>query len=271
MKKSLILLLILLFIVPVLFLGCSGDDGSTGAAGAPGAPGAPGPGVLANDTRAICHGVDRIADVIPLHAEGLAARLGARTATIDNVTFNPNNAVVNFSFTATPSGGAPVADNILLTPPGSNLAYARFTIARLGPGQFYPATGAREPDSWFFYGPRSHRNSTQLERTAPNTYRFTFLDNTVLDPAWAGYTHRVGIEIYDLGVQSVNPTFTFVPNRGIRREQGSVLAQPRDIVPRAPKDLPVRASWRTRPAPSVTVWIELPTSSRCTPKACRRT
>src|SRR4030067_1052609 len=61
-KRSLILLLIMSLVVPVLFLGCSGDDGSTGAAGAPGgpggpgAPGAPGPGVLANETCAIRHG-----------------------------------------------------------------------------------------------------------------------------------------------------------------------------------------------------------------------
>src|SRR3989304_6354037 len=32
-KRSLILLLILPLVMPVLFLGCSGDDGSTGAAG----------------------------------------------------------------------------------------------------------------------------------------------------------------------------------------------------------------------------------------------
>jgi OmcA/MtrC family decaheme c-type cytochrome len=211
----------------LLFAGCSGNDGATGAAGPSGTPGPPGTGGLAKETCAICHGVGRIADVIPMHAKGLPANQGTRTATITSVTFNPDNAVVTFTFTATPSGGAPVADNILLTPSGSDLAYARFTIARLVPGQVYPVPPNRDPDSWFFYGPRSHTKSNQLEGIAPNTYRFTFLDNTVLDPAWAGYTHRVGIEIYGLGVQSVNPTFDFVPNQGAGPY---IFAQTRDIV-----------------------------------------
>jgi OmcA/MtrC family decaheme c-type cytochrome len=162
-----------------------------------------------------------------MHAKGLPANLGTRTATITSVTFNPDNAVVIFTFTATPSGGVPVADNILLTPSGSDLAYAKFTIARLVPGQVYPVPPNRDPDLWFFYGPRSHTKSNQLEGIAPNIYRFTFVDNTVLDPAWAGYTHRVGIEIYGLGVQSVNPTFDFVPNQGAGPY---TFAQTRDIV-----------------------------------------
>jgi OmcA/MtrC family decaheme c-type cytochrome len=47
-------------------------------------------------------------------------------------------------------------------------------------------------------------------------YTFTFVDNVVLNLSEAGYTHRVGIEIYGIpnGPRSVNPTFDFVPDQG---------------------------------------------------------
>src|SRR3970282_492999 len=65
---------------------------------------APGPrrasrnGRSANETCAICHGVGRIADVIPMHAKGLPANQGTVTATITSVTFNLDNAVLTFTF-----------------------------------------------------------------------------------------------------------------------------------------------------------------------------
>jgi OmcA/MtrC family decaheme c-type cytochrome len=196
----------------LLFVGCSGNDGATGAAGPSGTPGPPGTGVLANETCVVCHGAGKIMDVAAAH--GVGAATGTVTATINSVTFNPDNAVVTFTFAATDSAGNPVRNDILLTTSGSNLAYARFTIARLVPGQVY-VTGNKDPDSWFFYGPRSHRYPNQLTFDGTQ-YTFTFVDNTALDPAWNNYTHRVGIEIYGLpsGLRSVNPTFDFVPNQG---------------------------------------------------------
>jgi len=95
------------------------------------------------------------------------------------------------------------------------LAHMRFTIARLRPGQVFP-TGFSDPDTWEFYGPRSHRDGGQLVDNGGGSYTFTFVDDVALAPAEAGYTHRVGIEIYALpsGLLSVNPTFDFVPNQG---------------------------------------------------------
>ncbi|MGB3097019.1 MAG: OmcA/MtrC family decaheme c-type cytochrome, partial [Candidatus Deferrimicrobiaceae bacterium] len=71
-----------------------------------------------------------------------------------------------------------------------------------------------DPDSWFFYPPRSHRDADQLVDNGGGSYTFTFDNTVVLAPAEAGYTHRVGIEIYNLpsGLLSVNPTSDWVPD-----------------------------------------------------------
>jgi OmcA/MtrC family decaheme c-type cytochrome len=81
----------------------------------------------------------------------------------------------------------------------------RFTIGRL-----IPAAAAGDPDSWDFYGVRSHRDASQLVDNGGGSFTFTF----VLAPAEAGFTHRVGIEIYNLpsGLLSVNPTSDWVPD-----------------------------------------------------------
>jgi OmcA/MtrC family decaheme c-type cytochrome len=155
---------------------------------------------------------------------------GTATATITSVTFNPDNAVVTFTFTATDTAGNPVPADILLTPSGSNLAYARFTIAKLVPGLEFPRSGGtyRTPDEWFHYGPRSHRSPSQLTFSG-GVYTFTFVEDVVLNLSEAGYTHRAGIEIYGIpnGPRSVNPTFDFVPDQA---GPSYTFAQTRDIV-----------------------------------------
>jgi OmcA/MtrC family decaheme c-type cytochrome len=206
MGKRLILLSVLCLIMPLLFLGCEGDDGATGAAGAPGDPG---PGALANETCVLCHASGKIADVGTVHD----TTTGPVTAVITDASFNPvdNTASVTFTFAAEDVDGNPVA--VDLTEPISatddRLARLRFTIARL-----IPAAAAGDPDSWFFYGPRSHRNAAQLTDNGGGSYTFTFVDDVALDDGEVGYTHRVGIEIYNLpsGLRSVNPTFDWVPD-----------------------------------------------------------
>ena len=216
--------------MPLLFLGCEGSDGATGAAGPPGPPGTgPGPGLQVAEGCLVCHGAGKIIDV----AEAHDTTTGTVTAAITSASFNPadNTAVVTFTFQATTLAGDAVPEDILLTPSGSNLAYARFTIARLLPGQVY-TSGNRDPDSWEFYGPRSHRSPSQLAFDAgTGVYTFTFVDDVALDPLEADYTHRVGIEIYPSGydpsLRSVNPTFDFVPSQGVGPY---TFAETRDIV-----------------------------------------
>ena len=215
MRKSLVVLGILVLVLPLLFVGCSGDDGAVGAAGPPGAPGAPGPpgtGVLANETCVVCHAAGRVADVAAAHDTAT----GTVTAVITDVAFNEagNNVSVTFTFEAKDTAGNTVSVDLADAPSTSNnLTHLRFTVARLVPGQVYDIS-TRDPDSWFFYGPRSHRNKNQLVDNGDGSYTFTFVDGIALDPAEEGYTHRVGIEIYALpsGLRSVNPTFDWVPD-----------------------------------------------------------
>jgi OmcA/MtrC family decaheme c-type cytochrome len=222
---------ILSLILLLFFVGCSGNDGATGPAGATGTAGGPGPagepgptgtGALTIESCAVCHAEGRLADVAVMHNPPT----GTATATITSVTFNPDNAVVTFTFAATDTAGDPVPANILLTPSGSNLAYARFTIAKLVPGLEFPRSGGtyRTPNEWSYYGDRSHRSPSGLTFSG-GVYTFTFVTGVVLNPSEAGYTHRVGIEIYGIpnGPRSVNPTFDLVPN-------GSAVTVTRDIV-----------------------------------------
>jgi OmcA/MtrC family decaheme c-type cytochrome len=217
-RKHFILLSVLCLILPLLFLGCEGDDGAAGIAGTPGTPGDPGPGALANETCVVCHGEGRIADVAVEHD----TFTGTADIQIDDASFNTadNTAAVTFTVvSATDANGVDITDAVAsvltdLDPNNSTrLAHMRFTIARLIPGVIYGATG-RDPDSWDFYGPRSHRTASQLVDNGGNNFTFTFVDDVALDPGEVGYTHRVGIEIYNLpsGLRSVNPTFDFVPD-----------------------------------------------------------
>jgi len=204
-RKHLILLSILCLILPLLFLGC--DDGDDGATGAAGAPGDPGPGALANETCNLCHGDGKIADVAVAHDTAT----GPVTAVITTASFSPagDNASVTFTFEAEDLEGNPIDVDLTEEDASGRLARLRFTIGRL-----IPAAGAGDPDSWFFYPPRSHRDADQLVDNGGGSYTFTFVDNVVLAPAEAGFTHRVGIEIYNLpsGLLSVNPTSDWVPD-----------------------------------------------------------
>lgn len=219
MKKSVLYLGILspILISLLLFAGCAGDDGAVGATGSPGSPGDPGPPGTSGpaiETCVLCHGAERIADVAAMHNTAT----GTATAVITNASFNPagDNVSVTFTFTAQDANGNPVPVDLAAAPAtGTNLTHLRFTIARLLPGQVYDI-GTRDPDSWTYYGPRSHRNKNLLVDNGGGSYTFTFVEGIGLDPAQAGFTHRVGIEIYALpsGLRSVNPTFDWVPNGG---------------------------------------------------------
>jgi OmcA/MtrC family decaheme c-type cytochrome len=227
MRKIKILSLLLCFVVPVLLLGCEGDDGAAGTAGAPGAPGAPGPGALANETCNLCHGDGKIADVAVAHDTAT----GTVVIGIDDASFDAvdNTASVTFTLvSAEDVNGTDITDAVAaaLTEEDTSgrLARMRFTIGRLIPA----AALSGDPDSWFFYGPRSHRTASQLGTPVENldgsyTFTFTFVEDVALDNA--AYTHRVGIEIYNLpsGLRSVNPTFDWVPD-------GSTPLRTREIV-----------------------------------------
>ena len=110
MKRSLILLLILSLVLPVLFLGCSGDDGSTGAAGAPGAPGTPGPpgpGVAASpESCGVCHssvesihaatGVASVSNVAVAAGASIVITFNVKVDGVNNDSFTLRRGYVNF-------------------------------------------------------------------------------------------------------------------------------------------------------------------------------
>ena len=71
-KRMLVLMCSIFLIVPLLFMGCSGNDGSSGAAGTPGAPGdngatgatgPTGPITNTNESCTTCHSTGSIADI----------------------------------------------------------------------------------------------------------------------------------------------------------------------------------------------------------------
>src|SRR3990170_4017049 len=117
-KRSLILLLILSLVLPVLFLGCSGDDGSTGAAGAPGAPGTPGPpgpGVAASpESCGVCHssvesihaatGVASVSNVAVAAGASLVFTFDIKVDGVANNSFTLRRAYVNWDNTARQTG-----------------------------------------------------------------------------------------------------------------------------------------------------------------------
>ena len=102
-KRILILMCSIFLVVPLLFMGCSGDDGSTGATGATSATGPPGPPGQDLTAKArpescqICHvsaGDQHQAGYDQLYQDNVIK------ATIDNAIVNPDNSVtVNFHVT----------------------------------------------------------------------------------------------------------------------------------------------------------------------------
>ena len=88
-KRLLILMCSIFLVVPLLFMGCSGDDGSTGAAGATGPPGPPGVGVLAPtqlESCAICHNDQTIRNG-DAHQADYDQRFQDQVVTVDNVAY----------------------------------------------------------------------------------------------------------------------------------------------------------------------------------------
>ena len=102
-KRALVLMCSIFLVVPLLFMGCSGDDGSAGAPGAPGVPGAPGDNAAAiakPETCAVCHKgagddhqeyYDALYQGGVIKVTGLAYNFGANS---DNVTFTVKKAGV---------------------------------------------------------------------------------------------------------------------------------------------------------------------------------
>jgi Outer membrane cytochrome MtrC/MtrF-like, domains II/IV len=83
-RKSWILLAILSFFVPVLFIGCGGSSGSTGSTGATGPAGPAGPGTNTNESCMICHTTGRIADIATYHPDPTAADVNITVTAVEN-------------------------------------------------------------------------------------------------------------------------------------------------------------------------------------------
>jgi len=237
-RKSLALLGIIALILPLVFLGC-GDDGSDGATGAPGAPGAPGPGALANETCNLCHAQAKIADTAAVHAENLPENQGTVDgATINSVTFGtPAGDVVpvtvNFTFQAFNSAGQDITPQIdLTTASGSNLSYARFSIAKLVAGT--AEEGFSNHWEGYVMDNNSNGSSRFYERVAGNltgnpatgAYSYTF-DNSVLlsDGYVDNAVHRIAIQLSGFPAGSFNPDPTVTrPVGNITADMVSALA-----------------------------------------------
>jgi OmcA/MtrC family decaheme c-type cytochrome len=170
-----------------MFFGCA-DDGATGATGATGPPGpggGPGPGVLASETCVVCHGQGQFVDVRTMHrlnTDGSLIQGGTITSAITDVEFTPgaDNIItaVTFTFAAFNQAGLNITSNIdLTTNNGTRYSYARFTIAKLVPGQVY-ATGAQDPNEWYDYA-NGQRVLPRLVNNGGGSYTYTFVDNTV--------------------------------------------------------------------------------------------
>ena len=162
-KRVLILMCSIFLVVPLLFMGCSGDDGSTGASGAAGAPGdngatgPPGPGVVSSEACAVCHGQNEEFQIANVHEfnpiTGVQNTLGTATITINSVTFGvpagDNVPVtINFTFNAVSAAGANITSQIDLRTkagPGANdnLAFMSFLLAKM-PTAVDNATGSNE-------------------------------------------------------------------------------------------------------------------------------
>ena len=242
-KRLLVLMCSIFLVVPLLFMGCSGDDGATGAAGAPGGigpvgpPGPPGPGVVSSESCAVCHGQGRELNVASVHnfdpATGNKLAPYTVTATITGVTFTPvgDNVITAMTFTFATANAAATAPtiNLLDNSSSTQLRYARFSIAHLDNG----TNG--NPNNWFDYTNGSRVNGRLVRNNPgvePANYTYTFPDNTVtisgaggtastpIAPFDNAATTRVAIQISGLPAATgstltppvANPTFDLVPN-----------------------------------------------------------
>jgi len=243
MRRLLVLLAVLTLAAPLMFYGCSGDDGAQGPQGPPGVdgqPGPPGPGLVADETCSLCHGANKIEPVQAVHYLDADGNKIAATPTItitsvdvDNTSQAPDNVLVtvNFTFLATSVAGQNVTANINLAKPSTTnaaqLAYLRFTLARLDP----PAV-ANGPAEYHSYVTGSTNGAavaglTYDQATGIGSYTFA-PDNAILGANWVdNATTRAGAQAYrftgaDLAALTTDPsanpvsnaTFDFVPNGG---------------------------------------------------------
>ncbi|TFH32071.1 MAG: OmcA/MtrC family decaheme c-type cytochrome [Deltaproteobacteria bacterium] len=245
-KRILVLICSIFLIVPLVFMGCSGDTGPAGAAGrngtngtdgvdgTDGTPGSPGAGGVADDTCVLCHGVNKDYEVARMHnidkATGKPVSAGTVTVNVTSVTFGTPGAdnnvptAINFTFAATDENGSPVDLN--LTAASGNLPHTRFSLAKLVPGQTY-ATSAKDPNQWYDYV-NGRREASGLVKNADGSYTFTFAAGSVKTTAGeaqydATLAHRAAIQVSSLPLASFssnptltapfeNVTFDFVPN-----------------------------------------------------------
>ena len=166
-KRMLVLMCSIFLIVPLLFMGCSGDDGAAGPRGADGTnglPGSPGPGALAKETCVVCHGAgkDLAADVVHgiKASDGTMLTSGTVSAAITALTFTPagdgDNVAVTVSFTlsALNSAGTQVRSAIDLRTGGVDGAapqYLRFSLGRLVAGVPTSTGLGHTPNEWNAY------------------------------------------------------------------------------------------------------------------------
>ena len=151
-KRVLILMCSIFLVVPLLFMGCSGDDGAPGATGATGAPGAPGdngttgPVTNTDESCMVCHSTARIADISdsvtfevvgpPTVGVHFNANYEKPDATIDNIIVSNAGGFPKVSFRVRKT-----TDNAAIT--SHPVGYPRFMIANL-----VPATPAAPVDNW---------------------------------------------------------------------------------------------------------------------------
>jgi len=155
-KRMLILMCTILMVVPLAFMGCSGDDGSQGPQGVqgpqgdqgdPGPQGPPGPVSNTNESCMVCHTTARIADISDAATVGVVgpATVGVHynanyekpDVTIDNIILTNDGGFPRVSFRVRKT-----ADNSAITSHPSG--YPRFMIANR-----VPATPASPNDNGY--------------------------------------------------------------------------------------------------------------------------
>jgi OmcA/MtrC family decaheme c-type cytochrome len=231
--KYVLLALALLFILPLMFVGCSGSDGSDGA---PGAPGTDLTAAPANEQCLICHGPGTVANIKDMHAlssqstftspltviaglvdinmQNAAQLAGIRmTGTVDLVTIATVTPVVNFTIQDSAGNG------II----GLTTNNFRCTLAQLveSPTNTFPSY-------WQSYEVASATSRPTDEGTAANfvdngngTYTYT-MNKNVTTVAGVTYvpanTHRLAIRVYGtvaggtLNEEPLDLTRDFVPS-----------------------------------------------------------
>jgi len=195
-KRTLVLLCSIFLIVPLLFIGCSGDDGATGAKGATGDIGPPGA-----DGRDGADGADG--------ADGL----GLFAAVNDNLVVNDLVFGVSASDNVTASFSLTDGTNSV-----TGLPQARMTLYLAG---LIPGTNGNS-DEWQYW---TGVGINSLVETSPGSYLLT--SNRLASAAPAGSTKQRGI-VRITGVTGYNPI-----NKGYDfalAAPGTPVARGKDVV-----------------------------------------